>query len=427
MNRASLESVILFQLLGLLCVFGAIILPIIAYPGMDSIVITLCGLAAFFICVSLALATSVKQIFSEASSTVGQMIKGNLDQRLIPIKGMNSLGILQHRLNNLLDILDVHLRGDHAAIDAELDSSYYQKITDAPLMAALTKKTADATPKEAEVIPIQSTHSPFSNIKPGILRIMERAERLQAAIAACLSVVQNDHKETVTQAALSAQHNVETVAAAAEELTYSIREISQRVIESSRIAEDAVSHAQKTNAIVEGLNTASGKIGHVVGLITDIAGQTNLLALNATIEAARAGDAGKGFAVVASEVKNLADQTARATEEISEQINSIQTSTGAAVTAIQQISHTIKQISDISTAIAAAVEEQSAATGEISRNIQQAAAGTQEVAEAIDRMSDKEGGQDMHQCLQLSNQIMEEASVLHQDLNSEETRHIHVA
>jgi methyl-accepting chemotaxis protein len=162
-----------------------------------------------------------------------------------------------------------------------------------------------------------------------------------------------------------------------------VNEIGRQVQESSRIANEAVDQARKTNDSVAELSQAAGRIGAVVELINTIAGQTNLLALNATIEAARAGDAGRGFAVVASEVKALAEQTAKATGEISQQINGIQAATQGSVAAIKEISSTIGRMSEISATIASAVEEQGAATQEISRNVQQAAQGTQQVSSNI--------------------------------------------
>jgi methyl-accepting chemotaxis protein len=187
----------------------------------------------------------------------------------------------------------------------------------------------------------------------------------------------------VAAASTQASANVQTVAAAAEELSASVGEITRQVNEGSRIAGEAMGRARETDATVQGLAEGAKRIGDVVRLINDIAGQTNLLALNATIEAARAGEAGKGFAVVASEVKNLANQTAKATEEIGAQIAAIQGDTQRAVAAIQGIAGVIESIDRITTAIAAAVEQQGAATAEIARNVQQAAAGTNEVSAAI--------------------------------------------
>ena len=187
----------------------------------------------------------------------------------------------------------------------------------------------------------------------------------------------------VAGASEEASTNVQSVASATEELSSSINEISRQVQESARMAMAAVDEANKTNGRVEQLAKAASRIGDVVELINAIAGQTNLLALNATIEAARAGEAGRGFAVVASEVKALAEQTAKATSEICQQIVDIQSATQDSVGAIKEIGGTIEKLSEISSAIAAAVEEQGAATQEISRNVQQAAHGTHEVSSHV--------------------------------------------
>ena len=188
---------------------------------------------------------------------------------------------------------------------------------------------------------------------------------------------------TVAAAAEEAAANVQTVAAAAEELGSSVQEIGRQVLGSASLAQNAVGEADQTHHLVQALSQAATRIGDMVGLISTIAGQTNLLALNATIEAARAGDAGRGFAVVASEVKELAAQTAKATEEISQQIGQIQGVTGQAVSAIGAITARIREIDSVATSIAAAVEQQGAATQEIVRNVAQAATGTNEVTSNI--------------------------------------------
>lgn len=191
----------------------------------------------------------------------------------------------------------------------------------------------------------------------------------------------------VSSGAEEASSNVQLVATAATELSASISEISGQVTETSGMARSATERARNTNDNIQGLNDSAIKIGEVISLIREIAEQTNLLALNATIEAARAGDAGKGFAVVASEVKNLANQTGKATEEITSQINDIQQATSLAVDAIDEIVQMISDISERAAAVAAAVEEQTVATSEISQNVEQAAAGTDEISAAMQRVS----------------------------------------
>ncbi len=193
----------------------------------------------------------------------------------------------------------------------------------------------------------------------------------------------NDQAGAAARASEEASTNVQTVASAAEELSSSIAEISRQVSSTADVVRNAAKMAQASNAGIEGLASAAQRIGDVVGLIQAIAAQTNLLALNATIEAARAGDAGKGFAVVASEVKNLANQTAKATEDIATQVNGIQASTRGAVDAIAAISKTMVDIDGYTSAIAAAVEEQGAATREISRNVQEAAVGTEQLSQNV--------------------------------------------
>jgi methyl-accepting chemotaxis protein len=209
--------------------------------------------------------------------------------------------------------------------------------------------------------------------------------QLEASAGNLTSTAERAQKLTTVVAAASeeASTNVRSVASATEEMASSINEIGRQVQESARMATDAVDQARKTNDRVSELSKAAARIGDVVELINTIAGQTNLLALNATIEAARAGDAGRGFAVVASEVKALAEQTAKATGEIGQQISGIQVATEESVNAIKEISGTIEKLSEISSTIASAVEEQGAATQEISRNVLQAAHGTQQVSSNV--------------------------------------------
>ena len=224
-----------------------------------------------------------------------------------------------------------------------------------------------------------------SSVKYVVSAVSSAAQQLQTTAQTLSANADQTNRQctVVAAAAEQASANVQTVASATEELTSSINEISRQVSESTRIGSTAVEEADRANATVNGLADAAQKIGEVVQLINNIASQTNLLALNATIEAARAGEAGKGFAVVASEVKNLANQTAKATDDIQAQVGQMQSVTGTTVDAIKNITATIRRMSEISTTIASAVEEQGAATREIARNVTEASKGTQEVSSNI--------------------------------------------
>jgi methyl-accepting chemotaxis protein len=258
--------------------------------------------------------------------------------------------------------------------------------------ALIAKKAADeaaAVDAEAKIERgrrVDSITRDFESMIGEIVQTVSSAStQLEASAGTLSATAQRSQELTTTVAAASeeASTNVQSVASATEELSSSVNEISRQVQESARMATDAVGQARVTNDRVSALSKAAARIGDVVELINTIAGQTNLLALNATIEAARAGEAGRGFAVVASEVKALAEQTAKATGEIGQQITGIQAATQESVNAIKEISGTIERLSEISSTIAAAVEEQGAATQEISRNVQQAAHGTQQVSSNI--------------------------------------------
>ena len=257
----------------------------------------------------------------------------------------------------------------------------------------------------------------------GLVGVLSSASTEMEATAQSMSSTAtqtNQQASNVASAAEEVSAGVQTVASAAEQLTSSIGEINRQVAQSSKITGKAVDDAKRTDAIVHALAEGAEKIGTVVSLITDIASQTNLLALNATLEAARAGDAGKGFAVVASEVKNLANQTGKATEEIGAQIAQIQSATGEAVNAIKGITDIINEVSVITTTIASAVEEQGAATAEIARNVQQTAASTREVTTNIAGVSQaaSETGSAAGQVLSAAGDLSKQAEQLTQEVNT---------
>jgi len=249
--------------------------------------------------------------------------------------------------------------------------------------AKIRQDRAAAQQRKADMI---SLADEFETAIGDIVETVSSASTELEASASTLTAAAVRSQQLTTMVAAASEEastNVQSVASATEELSSSVNEISRQVQESARMASEAVDQARKTNGRVGELSAAAARIGDVVELINTIAGQTNLLALNATIEAARAGSAGRGFAVVASEVKALAEQTSKATGEIAQQINGIQSATQDSVGAIREISGTIEKLSEISSTIAAAVEQQGAATQEISRNVQQAATGTTQVSSHI--------------------------------------------
>lgn len=278
---------------------------------------------------------------------------------------------LQSKVDTLLEVVAAAARGD--------------------LTQQITVKGDDPAGKMAAGLQrlLSDFRESVASIGQTAMGVSSSSEELASVSSQLRDSSQEAAQQARDAAAISDQvsGNVSIVAASAEEMLASIREISKSASEAARVAKTAVAMAEETNQTIDKLGVSGQEIGKVIKVITSIAQQTNLLALNATIEAARAGEAGKGFAVVANEVKELAKETARATEEIGQKIDAIQADTQAAVRAIGQVSAIINQVNDISGTIATAVEEQTATTNEIGRNVTDAARGTSEIAQSVSRVA----------------------------------------
>jgi methyl-accepting chemotaxis protein len=288
------------------------------------------------------------------------------------------------------------------------------------LAAEQERERAD---KQRRAERIESRTKKFDEVVSRVLGSVSAASQQMDGSAHTMAAAAEEtsvQSSAVAAAAEQCTANVQTVATAAEELTASIHEISRQVAQSTRIADESKVKAAGANAQVKKLDEAAQRIGEVIGLIQEIAEQTNLLALNATIESARAGEAGKGFAVVASEVKNLANQTARATEDISGQISAIQAATRDSVEAIQSIVRMIEESSAVSSSIAAAIEEQNAATVEIARNVEQAVTGTHEVTNNIVGVSQaaSQTGGVAEEVLSSANELTSQSNLLRGEVDS---------
>jgi methyl-accepting chemotaxis protein len=359
-----------------------------AAHSLRSLILELSGLLVVVCALGFYIVRSISRPVTRLTKITEKLTEGELNTEIDIPESRDEIGRLVHQVKIFKDNLQAVGEMQKNQADAAKEAFEAERRREEDKRAAEEKAKEDRRLAEEEAAASRrqamlDLADSFESSVGGIIRaVTAAAAELQSSSQEMSAAAGQTSAQSTSAAAATeeASTNVQTVAAAAEELSASIDEIGRQVSKSSGVAQSAVSSAEGTNEKVQGLSVAAMKIGEVVDLINDIASQTNLLALNATIEAARAGEAGKGFAVVATEVKSLADQTARATDEIGAQISEIQNATNEAVDAIGGITEVISEISEISSSIATAVEEQGTSTREISSNVQQAAQGTQEVS-----------------------------------------------
>lgn len=329
-----------------------------------------------------------------ALDVVERVTAGDFEARITGISAEGDLGDLLYAINDLIDRADAYVRESQACLEHVSNNEYYRKIIETSMEGAFLNASETVN---AALGAMQNKVTSFNKVTDEFeitvgdvaATLSSAAEQLNSAAVSMENVSSdtNIKATTVAAAAEEASTNVQTVASASEQLSASIGEISQQISQAAKIASNSSITVKDVEQKVIDLQEAGSQIGRAVELINDIANQTNLLALNATIEAARAGEVGKGFAVVASEVKSLANETAKATDEIDGYVSAIQAAVEDAVNGIQQVSRQISDIDSANTTVSAAVEEQSSATKEIARNIDEASRGAADVTKNITQVT----------------------------------------
>ena len=406
---------------GAVCAFSAVLAGYGLLVGADIVLALLAGGALLSSLAALHFVAAARRSLRRCLNVCTAVADGDFEARIVGIRERGELGDMMWAINGLIDRADAYIRETSASMDYVSRNRYFRRIVETGMVGAFLggAKTINAATDaiSTKVTDFNGVADTFESTIYGVVEnVVSAATELHATATSMETTAKATQVQatSVSAAAEETAMSVQTVAGASEELSTSISEIGQQAGRSSEISSGAVDAMAQMHQHMDRLQQAADRIGQAIGLITEIASQTNLLALNATIESARAGEAGKGFAVVAHEVKQLATQTAKATEEISNQVTAIQEATTEAADKFQGIADTIQKGSETASSISAAVEQQSAATQEIANSVTQASAGTRDVTGSIEKVSAAatETGHAADEVLEASGQLSSQAERL---------------